>query len=96
MVLNIISIMWNLRVTLVYPKSLRKLGIHHSQPDLKKVDIVVIYAGGCHYSAVGKCTGRCHVFVGWNRGFRVSVRYARVSATYLTVTRIEMYDGLVL
>ena len=53
LVLSVVSIMWDLKVTLIFPKTLKRFNIRHAEPDLKIVDIVVIHTGGMPYSAVG-------------------------------------------
>ena len=68
MTLSVLSIMWNVRVTVVFSKSLRKLNLRHSEADLSNVELVVIYAGGSHYSAIGKCLGLCCVL--WGQSHR--------------------------
>ena len=68
MSLSVLSIMWNVRATVVFSKSLRKLNLRHSEADLSNVELVVIYSGGSHYSAVGKYSGRCRIFGGHLHG----------------------------
>ena len=52
--LSAISIMWNMRVTVIFPLTLSRYNIRHNQQDLKLVEIIVINSGGLHYTAVGK------------------------------------------
>ena len=59
LVLSVVSIMWNVKVSVIFPKTLKKYQIRHAVQDLTKVEVVVINTGGMHYSAVGK--GHCRV-----------------------------------
>ena len=59
LVLSVVSIMWNVKVSVIFPKTLKKYHIRHAVQDLTKVEVVVINTGGMHYSAVGK--DRYHV-----------------------------------
>ena len=59
LVLSVVSIMWNVKVSVIFPKTLKKYHIRHAVQDLTKMEVVVINTGGMHYSAVGK--GHCHV-----------------------------------
>ena len=49
--LSVISIMWNMKVTVIFPGTLGKYNIRHTQKDLEKVDIILINSGGLHYTA---------------------------------------------
>lgn len=51
--LALISMMWQLRITVVYAETLIQEKIRHKQP-LQKADIVVVYCGGTHYVGAGK------------------------------------------
>ena len=61
-ILKAISIMWSLPITLIYPQSLAKHNIRHQIDDIKKVDMLILYSGGVHYSAIGMYTGHLRVF----------------------------------
>ena len=54
-IINAISIMWQLTVTVVYGTDLRHLRIRHSIPkeELATVSLVLIYSKDNHYSATG-------------------------------------------
>ena len=54
LVLSVISIMWNVKVSVIFPRTLKKYHIRHAVQDLTKVEVVVINTGGMHYSAVSK------------------------------------------
>ena len=54
LVLSVVSIMWNVKVSAIFPRTLKKYHIRHAVQDLTKVEVVVINTGGMHYSAVGK------------------------------------------
>ena len=53
-VINALSVMWQLPVSIIYGKSLAEIKIRHTREDLRKVDIVLIYTGQSHYSPAGK------------------------------------------
>ena len=79
LVLSVVSIMWNVKVSVIFPRTLKKYHIRHSVQDLTKVEVVVINTGGMHYSAVGK--GRYHVL-------RVIFMVKRVTTMYSGVTLV--------
>ena len=79
LVLSVVSIMWNVKVSVIFPKTLKKDHIRHAVQDLTKVEVVVINTGGMHYSAVSK--GRCCVL-------RVVFMVKRVIIVYLGVTPV--------
>ena len=54
LVLSVVSIMRNVKVSVIFPRTLKKYHIRHAVQDLTKVEVVVINTGGMHYSAVGK------------------------------------------
>ena len=53
-ILKIMSIMWGVTITIIYPHTLAKHNIRHEVEDLDKVDILMLYSGGVHYSAIGE------------------------------------------
>ena len=81
MTLSILSIMWNVRATVIFPKSLCKLLLRHSEQDISNVELVVIYGGGSHYSAVGMYSGWCHVCRVGDEVIQVTTKVSQVSAT---------------
>ena len=56
------SILFNLRVSVLFPETLKTTMIRHDFKDLAKIDILVLHTGGLHYCAIGK--GRHHSFKG--------------------------------
>ena len=48
------SIMWDLSISILFPKTLRTYNLRHSINNLGKVDLVVVNTGGMHYTAVGE------------------------------------------
>ena len=48
------SILFNLRVSVLFPQSLKTTMIRHDFKDLAKIDVLVVHTGGLHYSAIGK------------------------------------------
>ena len=58
-IINALSIMWQLPMTIIFTEDLRQLKIRHTRKNLKEVEIVLLYAKGMHYSAAGK--GRNYV-----------------------------------
>ena len=52
------SILFNLRVSVLFPQTLKTTMIRHDFKDLAKIDVLVLHTGGLHYSAIGK--GRIH------------------------------------
>ena len=82
LVLSVVSIMWNVKMSVIFPKTLKKYHIRHAVQDLTKVEVVVINTGGMHYSAVGK--GRCHVL--W-----VIFVVKRVTTMYLGVAPVAKF-----
>ena len=77
LVLSVISIMWDGKVSAIFPKTLKKYHIRHAVQDLSKVEVVVINTGGMHYTAVGKghyCVLRVVCMVK-----RVIISYLRVA-----------------
>ena len=81
MTLSILSIMWNVRATVIFPKSLCKLLLRHSEQDISNVELVVIYGGGSHYSAVSTYSGRCRICRVSDEVIRVTTKVSRVGAT---------------
>ena len=79
LVLSVVSIMWNVKVSVIFPRTLKKYHIRHAVQDLSKVEVVVINTGGMHYSAVGK--GRYCVL-------RVVFVVKRVATVYSGVTPV--------
>ena len=79
LVLSVVSIMWNVKVSVIIPKTLKKYHIRHSVQDLIKVEVVVINTGGMHYSAVSK--GHYHVL-------RVVFMVKRVATVYSGVAPV--------
>ena len=79
LVLSVVSIMWNVKVSVIFPRTLKKYHIRHAVQDLTKVEVVVINIGGMHYSAVSK--GRYHVL-------RVVFMVKRVATMYSGVTPV--------
>ena len=75
--LYVISIMWDLTISILFPKTIRTLHIRHSTLDLKKVDVVVLSTGGTNFTAIGK--GRLRLFSGRLRGERVVFGEERVA-----------------
>ena len=65
---GVLSIMWNVRATIVFPKSLRQLNLRHCEADLSNVELVVVYGEGSHYSAIGKYLDWCRVLWGLSQG----------------------------
>ena len=51
------SILFNLRVSVLFPQTLKTTMIRHDFKDLAKIDVLVLHTGGLHYSAIGK---GCH------------------------------------
>ena len=80
MTLSILSIMWNVRATVIFPKSLGKLLLRHSEQDISNVELVVIYGGGSHYSAVGTYSGQCHVCQVDDEVIQVATEVSQVGA----------------
>ena len=56
------SILFNLRISVLFPQSLKTTLIRHEIKDLAKVDVLVLHTGGLHYTAIGK--GCCHSLKG--------------------------------
>ena len=81
MTLSILSIMWNVRATVIFPKSLCKLLLRHSEQDISNVELVVIYRGGSHYSAVGMYSGQYHVCWVRDEVFQVTTGVSWFGAT---------------
>ena len=52
-ILLAISLMWKVRISVIYAETLAVKRIRHDH-DLATTDIILIYAGRQHYSAVGK------------------------------------------
>ena len=53
-IINALSIMLQLPMTIIFTEDLRQLKIRHTRKNLKEVEIVLLYAKGMHYSAAGK------------------------------------------
>lgn len=51
--LTVISMMWQIRITVVYAESLLQERVRHNQA-LENTDIVIVYCGGTHYCGAGK------------------------------------------
>ena len=81
MTLSILSIRWNVRATVIFPKSLHKLLLRHSEQDISNVELVVIYGRGSHYSAVGMYSGQCHIYRVSDKVIWVATKVSWVSAT---------------
>ena len=63
--LHVASMMWGLRISVLFPKSLRVYPIRHQHMDPSKADLVVLHTGGVHYSGIGEFRtdlGRLRVF----------------------------------
>ena len=56
------SILFNLRVSVLFPQTLKTTMIRHDFKDLAKIDVLVLHTGGLHYSTIGK--GRHHSIKG--------------------------------
>ena len=52
-ILHAISLMWQVTITVVHSDSLREETVRHGRP-MDNTDILVLYSGGSHYSAIGK------------------------------------------
>ena len=53
------SVLWELKISIVFPERLAVWNIKHNVQDLSYVDLVLLFAKGMHYSPIGKCgTGR--------------------------------------
>ena len=63
------SILFNLRVSVLFPQTLKTTMIRHDFKDLAKIDVLVLHTGGLHYSAIGK--GHRHSIKGRICGNRV-------------------------
>ena len=85
-ILKVISIMWDLTVTIIYPSTLAKHNLRHHEDDLSKVDVLVLYSGGVHYSAIGTY-GVTYAYYGVAiMDFGVAVMYYRViNVSFLSV-----------
>ena len=81
LMITICTMMWRLRASVIFPKTLKNFQLRHDVADLKKVDLLLIYGGGSHYSAVGTYPGWCHSFSGRYHGIRVSVVVSWVGET---------------
>ena len=60
-VLTLVSMMWQIRITVVYTESLLQKWVRHNK-SLESTALVVAYCGGTHYVGVGKhsfCLQRC-------------------------------------
>ena len=53
-ILYAFSILFNLRTSVVFPKSLTSTLIRHEIKDLARVDVLLLHSGGLHYTAIGK------------------------------------------
>ena len=82
LVLSVVSIMWNVKVSVIFPRTLKKYHIRHAVQDLTKVEVVVINTGGMHYSAVGK--GHCCVL-------QVVFMVKKVTTMYSGVTLVAKF-----
>ena len=60
--LHAVSILFNLRISVLFPQSLKATLIRHEIKDLAKVDALCLHTGGLHYTAIGK--GCRHSFKG--------------------------------
>ena len=90
LVLSVVSIMRNVKVSVIFPRTLKKYHIRHAVQDLTKVEVVVINTGGMHYSAVGK---------GHYRVLQVVFMVKRVTTMYsgvAPVAKIGMQCGPIL
>ena len=52
-ILTVMSIMWEVPITLVYGDTLREWKVRHHLP-LKEAEICLLYTGDRHYSPIGK------------------------------------------
>ena len=93
-VLNTVSFMWNLTITVICAQSLARIPIRHREQDLEKVHLLLLYSGGVHYSAIGTYTGHLRVFRVANIDIRVVGGYYRVvDASYLRFSLISILIG---
>ena len=53
-IINALSIMWQLPMTIIFTEDLRQLKIKHTKKNLKEVEIVLLHAKGMHYLVAGK------------------------------------------
>ena len=61
------SLLFEISISILFPKTLKHLSLRYHENNLAKVDVVLVNSGGQHYSAVGKghrcvLTGRIRVF----------------------------------
>ena len=65
------SILFNLRISVLFPQSLKATLIRHEIKDLAKVDVLCLHTGGLHYTAISK--GRRRSLKGHIHGNRVGM-----------------------
>ena len=53
-ILYAMSILFNVRVSVLFPQSLKTTMIRHDFKDLAKIDVLILHTGGLHNSAIGK------------------------------------------
>ena len=53
-ILCVVSMMWQLKITVLHAESLHETRIRHNVP-LEEADMVVVYCSGAHYIGAGKC-----------------------------------------
>ena len=65
-ILNAASLLFEVSISVLFPKTLKHLNLRHTENDLSKIDVILLNSGGQHYSASGKGRRRSYwvVFVG--------------------------------
>ena len=53
-ILNAASLLFEVSISVLFPKTLKHLNLRHTENDLTKIDVILLNSGGQHYSAIGK------------------------------------------